>query len=81
MSSPYCLDETLCINFDDKCNHFNDRLINMLTVVYYVGPQSAAEKEYRALASGFWFSLVQQIPNTVSDTEAVCKGKRPMGGA
>ena len=46
----------------------------MLTVVYYVGPQSAAEKEYWEWAFGLWFSLVQQIPNTVSD-----RGKRPMG--
>ena len=57
--------------FDDQCNQFNDRLINMLTVVYYVGPQSAAEKEYREWAFGLWFSLVLQMSNTVSDREAV----------
>ena len=49
----------------------------MLTVVYYVGPQSAAEKEYRALASGFWFSLVQ-IQSVI---ERQSEGKSPMGGA
>ena len=56
-------------SFDDKSNQFNDRLINiMLTVAYYVGPRSAAEKESREWAFGLWLSLVQHAPQAAKSS-------------
>ena len=45
----------------------------MLTVAYYVGPQSAAEKEYREWAFGLWFSLVQHAPQAAKSSPGIAK--------